>query len=909
MRGLIGLAWLLLATAAAPVSAQEPAPAATPAPTPAPIVIADASALPLQVERMALLRDATRRLDLAQVRAAHAAPGSGPSFVLAPPGIPNLGTGRDAVWARFAVHNASGAPLPLVLALTDARTAQVSFWALDAAGQIIAQRRDGRLADPAERDRRHRWFLFDLPVAADATATVYLRILSDTGRRLDLRLTDRARLATADRDDYARLALFLGALLFMLAYNLLLLLQLRDTAYLWLCCLIAGAIIWVTDREGLLTSIAWRVWPDRWSGINVGMALGLTGIFLFPVARLRLRQLAPRWVRVHWALFLLAASLLPLGLWFPALGYALGTALGAIAAPAMLVAGLLVLPRQPWAGAWYLASWLPMLGTMFVVTSMNYGLLPAWPVLFALPYLGLFLMLLLLSVDSAERVNRLRRQAEQAQAVLARNEERLTELVALRTRALALARDRAEAASRAKTRFLANLSHDLRTPLNAVLGGAGLLHQSPRLGPEDREQCGLIERGGRHLLRLVEDLLDVAMIEHGRLRPVLGTLALRPLLEDLAAVTRRQATAKGLTFDLRLAADLPVLVRTDGPRLRQLLHNLLDNAVKYTDAGHVRLSAAPDSAAAGSDPLVLCLQVSDTGRGIAPADRERLFAPFEQYHHSQTGSGLGLAICRELADLLGGELTLSSRPGCGSRFRLRLPVHRVELPSEQQLAPQLGSIIGYRGPIRRILVLDDSAANRLLLAAQLRRLGFDVDTAADAAAALASAAEQPPDLVIADLRMPEVCGYAATWQLREALGHRALPAIAASASPLPAPGDAAALGFDAFLLKPIEQGALCAALGACLGLHWLRAEPAATAAAGPPLPALRPPCIELEAARELAADGQWAALRDWSAELDEVFPECADFRQQVRELLDAIDRGADRPAAVAALQQLLAERG
>jgi hypothetical protein len=228
-RALIALAALMLAAhiRAAPASGA------------APISITDLTDLPLQVERMALLRDPTGALGLAEVRK----PDIARAFTPVADGVPNLGTGREAVWARFAVHNATGEPLSLVLALTDARTGQVAFWALDEAGRVIAQRRDGRFAEPAVRDRSHRWFLFDLPLSRAETATVYVRVQSDMGRRLDLRITDRLRLAEADRAAYGWLALLFGALLFMLAYNLLLLIQLRDPAYLWLCCLIAGAII------------------------------------------------------------------------------------------------------------------------------------------------------------------------------------------------------------------------------------------------------------------------------------------------------------------------------------------------------------------------------------------------------------------------------------------------------------------------------------------------------------------------------------------------------------------------------------------------------------------------------------------------------------------------------------------
>jgi signal transduction histidine kinase/DNA-binding NarL/FixJ family response regulator len=897
---------------------------AAPAASPPEVVITGAGDLPLQVERVALLRDPTRALDLADVRV----PGIARDFKPAPRGIPNLGTDSDAVWARFAVRNATDEALNMLLVLADARVAQVSCWVLGERGGVIAQRRDGRFAHPAQRDRSHRWFLFELPLAAESVATVYLRVTGDTGRRLDLRLTDRLRLAEADRAAYAWLALFFGALLFMLAYNLMLLIQLRDPAYLWLCCVIAGVIIWAAEREGLLTTLTWPLWPTWLCGIAGGAALALTGIYLFPVAFLQLRQQAPRWVWVHYALVLLAASLPLVTAWLPLTGYTLNSMLAASAAPVMMVSGVLALRRQPQAAGWYLASWFPTLLPYLLLMPMNFGLLPALPSVWVLPYCGLLFMLLLLSVAQADRVNALRRRAERAQAALERNEARLSELVAERTRALAVQCDRAEAASRAKTRFLASMSHDLRTPLNAVLGGADLLRRSPRLGAEEHDQCGLIRRGGRHLLRLIEDLLDIARIEHDRLRPVLTEVALQPLLADLAAVARRQAEAKGLAFEAQIAADLPERVRTDGRRVLQVLQNLLDNAVKYTDAGRVVFGAALDPAppvSADEDTRVLLFTVTDTGRGIAHVDRERLFAPFEQAQHTDSGSGLGLAICRELADMLGGALTLEGAPGQGSGFGFRLPVQRVTAISDGDApAADQAPVVGYAGPRRRVLVIDDSEVNRLLMAGQLRTLGFVVDTAEDAEAALAIAPRRPPDLVIADLRMPGTCGYAAVWQLRAALARARLPAIAASASPLPAPGDAAALGFQAFLLKPIEQEALCAALGACLGLAWLCGGVASATASpapdGEPAPGqaslhptaeppLRPPPMELDAARELAEQHDWAGLRAWCAELGDAFPECADFAQRLRALLDEIDTNPGADAVAGALRRLLTDPG
>jgi signal transduction histidine kinase/CheY-like chemotaxis protein len=894
---------------------------AAPSASPPEAVITDAGDFPLQMERMELLRDPTRDLDLADVRASEIAR----DFTPAPPGKANLGITQDAVWARFAVRNATDEALPLLLVLAEPRMAQVAFWALDKHGEIIAERRDGRFADPAERDRSHRWFLFDLPLAAGQTATVYVRVRTDMGLLLDLRLGDRTSLAVADRAGYGWLALYFGALLFMLAYNLLLLLQLREATYFWLCAVIVGVMLWVADREGLLTTLIWRLWPDPWSGNQTGVAIALVGIFMFPVGFLRLREHAPG---LRWMHLALAAPMVCVPFLYtvsPTTAYGVSQAIALLGGLAMLATGVLALRWQPRAAVQYLTAWSPLLVAILLIVLTNYGITPQLSAVWALSYIGLLLMLLLLSVAQADRVNELRRHAERSQAALARNEARLTELVAARTRELATARDRAEAANRAKTQFLASMSHDLRTPLNAVLGAADLLRRSPRLGAEEQGQCGLIQRGGRHLLRLIEDLLDIARIEHEGLRPVITEVALQPMLQDLIVVTRRQAEAKGLAFTAHLAPDLPDAVRTDGRRVRQVLQNLLDNAVKYTDAGSVNVSAALDRAASVSadpDSITLLFTVTDTGRGIAETDRERLFSPFEQHNHTDAGSGLGLAICRELTAALGGELTLISAPGCGTRFDFLLPVRPVSYAADRDATePNQAPIVGYTGPRRRVLVIDDSEVNRLLMAGLLQALGFDADTAADAEAALARARRRPPDLVITDLRMPGTCGYAAVWQLRQALGRPDLPAIAASASPLPEPGDAAALGFDAFLLKPIEQGALCAALGECLELAWLRGDATAVdrgplsgaepASAGPMASAAeRPllPCwIELEAALELAERQDWTSLREWCTELEAAFPECADFAARVRVLLGRGDAAPGSDAAALALRRLLAE--
>jgi CheY-like chemotaxis protein len=229
---------------------------------------------------------------------------------------------------------------------------------------------------------------------------------------------------------------------------------------------------------------------------------------------------------------------------------------------------------------------------------------------------------------------------------------------------------------------------------------------------------------------------------------------------------QRAAAEQGLGYRSEIADGLPARVQTDERRLRQMLHNLLDNAVKYTDAGEVILRAGP---LPGARPGVW-VEVEDTGRGIPESECERLFRPFEQLHPGQPGSGLGLAICQEIAKLLDGRLTLDSAPGRGSRFRFELPL-RPAPPGAVHPAP-CADVVGYRGARRRVLVVDDDPANRALLSALLDRLGFIVDTAEGVGAAVSSARSRPPDLVLTDMLMPDASGYACAWALREATGRR-----------------------------------------------------------------------------------------------------------------------------------------
>jgi signal transduction histidine kinase/ActR/RegA family two-component response regulator len=436
--------------------------------------------------------------------------------------------------------------------------------------------------------------------------------------------------------------------------------------------------------------------------------------------------------------------------------------------------------------------------------------------------------------------------------------------------ALAEARDRAEAANRAKSAFLAKMSHELRTPLNGILGYAQLLGRDETLADEHRAGVDVVERSGHHLLGLINDVLDLAKIEAGKLEVRPAPFRLPDLLRSVTSLARVEADAKGLAFAADLAPALPATVHADERRLRQVLLNLLSNAVKFTPRGSVTLRAYADEQAddAPGDErrVVLRFEVADTGIGIAPEQAERVFQPFEQVAdaggHSE-GTGLGLAISRRLVDLMGGTIGLESAPGEGSTFTARLPVRVLDAGGETHAtARRLTGVVGRP----TVLVVDDKAVNRSLLAGLLVPLGFRVVEAADGQEALERAVAVRPDVVLMDLVMPVVDGFEATRRLRRTPGLEHVPIVALSASVFRVTQqESLTIGCDAFLPKPVDLDALLDTLGTLLDLEWVSADdlPPAEAPVDPPAtgdPGAEPTPAEAAALYDLALRGDVQAL-------------------------------------------------
>jgi PAS domain S-box-containing protein len=387
--------------------------------------------------------------------------------------------------------------------------------------------------------------------------------------------------------------------------------------------------------------------------------------------------------------------------------------------------------------------------------------------------------------------------------------------------ALRGARDAAERANRAKSEFLSNVSHEIRTPLTAILGFIELLGEHPHVqgGPADiAEYFAIIRQNSRFLLALIDDLLDISRIEAGELRVDSEPCSPAAIAADVVESLRGKANAKDLRLDVQFLGAIPPTISTDRLRLQQILVNLLDNAIKFTARGTIRMTVRvidrPDA-----DPI-LQFAVSDTGVGMKADEMARLFEPF--YRGSVAapdrppGTGLGLAICERVAKRLGGEIVTESRPGEGSTFTLCLPIgSRDENAATAQSAPS-PAVTPTRAPTRarsdrleaRILVTDDNEANQQLIGLRLIRAGAEVVTALNGKEALdrvddAGASGRPFDAVIMDMQMPVLDGYEAVRRLR-AGGFKA-PIIAVTAYAMSDDREECLqLGCDDFISKPIE---------------------------------------------------------------------------------------------------------
>jgi signal transduction histidine kinase/purine-cytosine permease-like protein/DNA-binding NarL/FixJ family response regulator len=443
------------------------------------------------------------------------------------------------------------------------------------------------------------------------------------------------------------------------------------------------------------------------------------------------------------------------------------------------------------------------------------------------------------------------------------------------------ARHCAEQANQAKSRYISAISHELRTPLNSILGYAQLMGEDSGIPAHRKQAVNVIRRGGEHLLSLIEGTLDIARIEGGKLTLNVKPMQFADCVHEMAEMFELQAAGKGLAFRFEPKGTLPETVRADEKRVRQILINLLGNAVKFTSQGQVtfRVSHAREMAH---------IEIEDTGPGLAREEIAQVFEPFARGASAShaPGAGLGLTIAKMLTDLMGGELKVTSSPGAGAVFRIKLflPEARGAKPAAVRAPAQPRR--GYEGARRLLLVVDNEEADRDLLVHLLEPLGFELRTAASGHDALdLLAAGLAPDAILMDLAMPGIDGWETIRRLRR------LPHVQAKVAVVSANAFDKGLDNDAgiraedFILKPLRHSELLDWLERQLGLRWLDARDAPAASPPPPAQAWAwPAAPALEALQQAVQIGYYRGVMNQLDQIEAAQPQCAGFAAAMREL-------------------------
>ena len=457
------------------------------------------------------------------------------------------------------------------------------------------------------------------------------------------------------------------------------------------------------------------------------------------------------------------------------------------------------------------------------------------------------------------------------------------------------AREVADQANQAKSRYISTISHELRTPLNSILGYAQLLQEDDDIAPHRAQAIKVIHRGGEHLLSLIEGTLDIARIESGKLKLDVKPMAFADAMQEVASMFELQAAAKGLRFTFESGSRLPDAVRADEKRLRQILINLLGNAVKFTAHGTVTLRVRYAREMAR-------IEVQDTGPGLTAEEIERIFEPFARGGSgggntaAAPGAGLGLTIAKMLTALMGGELTVSSTPGAGSVFHVKLFLPEVHAEALGKAAPAPAvarrARKGYAGERRRILVVDNEEPDRELLVQLLEPLGFELRQAASGHDALdLLATGYRPHAVFMDLAMPGIDGWETLRRVRlMPIRDMVCAVVSANAFDKALDNDVGIRPED-FIVKPVRHSELLDWLERRLGLQWLHDEaavapavPALPGACATPAPLAYPDAAALAALAQVVALGYYRGILNTLDDIERSQPAHRAFVNTMRQL-------------------------
>lgn len=778
----------------------------------------------------------------------------------------NQGFDHRAFWLRLELVNSGPLPQERWLEVGHLRLVEVTLYA--PAGPEWRRNAIGTGVPLAQRDRvGRRYGVLALQIPPDSRELVWLRVVADT--RVDLMPTlwqPEAYREQLRQNELAQV-LGLGGLLPAIFLSLLLFGLTRQWMFLFFALTLTGSLLADGFQSGLLQRY---VWPEGWPLPSQ----------VLPFAYLVTLPAFVAWL--HAAVPGLARFRLIHRLWLACLTLAVLAFLYAI-----------VVDYSSAVPAWMgLMASTMLLGTILMFLTWRAGSRPAGFIF------AVLVIIVSLSIFRFADIGGLIRSgsvlAQVLKFVLLLSTHAFLTGMLVRSRELRAQLALAQAENGARVAFLAQMSHELRAPLDTVLGNTQLIARTA-LPPAIASRLAAVSDSGRQLLRLIDDLLDYARGQAGGLRVEPAPVTLDAFLRGVERNARLLAMRQGNRFELRLsdqggaclaAGDLAL--RLDAGRLRQVLDNLLGNAARHTRDGLIALEVA-------LLPLTgkhwqLEFSVSDSGEGISLADQQRIFQPFERAglsaRYGRQGAGLGLAITRQLVELMGGRIGVESQPGQGACFRFW--VDTVAEPAgagRDSTMVEAFEAVGYAGQRRRLLLVDDDEANRAILAALLRELGFEVSEASGVVAGgERMAADGMLDLVLTDQSMPDGDG----WMLLERLAHLrpGVPALMISAAPPVPPSPQTAVLCAAHFLRPLDHAALLRTLGDLLGLQWLsgaqQAEPGPTGYE-------RPDAAALGDLSRWIDGGELTEITEWATALKVNSPRHDEFANRVLAAADAID--------------------